>query len=86
MDDILGCTPLKYQELTEKVDIKTIYNFIKKYGSGAVSLCQYADDRGRFIPSKYNQDLIAKVIMDSLVSKQKMQVLQYLEDLDERKF
>jgi len=82
----LGCSIEEYTTLVGKVGDKTIYNFVIKYGSGIIGLYYFIDDRGRFVPPKYKQDYIAKAIMDSLTAGDKMNVLRYLEDLDDGDF
>jgi hypothetical protein len=86
MIEEVGCDKDSYDQLLKKVGVKSIYEFITKYGTGMSGLCHYIDVRKRFMPPKYTQDYIAKTILDSLKPKEKMMILSYVEDLVDGEF
>jgi hypothetical protein len=87
MHEELGITELKYDELlSDGVGISDIYEFLNKYNTGQVCLYYYADENGRFMPPKTNDDKIANAVFDNLTTAEKMNLLSYLEDIDDNKF
>lgn len=86
MNEELNCTEAQYQHLLKTNDTASIYGFIQKYGTGAVSLLHYADARGNFNNTKYKQDIIAQLIYSNLDSSSKLQVIQYMEDIEDGEF
>lgn len=82
MHEELGISEKSFSELSDKVGLKAIYDFSVKYMPGHIGLYHYIDARGRFIPNKYRQDIIASAIFDELTTKDKMPILQYMEDME----
>ena len=79
MNEELGISQKSYTNLINKVGLKAVYDFCNKYMPGHIGLYHYIDARGRFIPNKYKQDIIASAIFDGLSTSDKMNVLQYIE-------
>lgn len=86
MNKELGITQESYACLLDKIGIEPIYNFCTKYMPGQIGLYHYIDARGRFMPNKYKQDIIAEAIFNGLEVSEKMNVLQYLEEKEDGEF
>lgn len=85
MYEELDCTKEQYNQLVKKIGVEPIYSFVNKYGGRLVGLLNYIDNRGRFKPIKFKQDLIADIIFEALNSTEKIIVLQYIEDYEDGK-
>ena len=85
MFEELGITEEQYQELLTKVEVSDIFNFMTKYKYGQVSIYNYADEHGRFIPPKSKFDIIAKYVFDAHSPAEKINFLSYLESVEEGK-
>jgi len=80
MNKDLDVSEIEYQELLDKVGLRSIYEYLSDFGCGESSICKFVDERGNFTEKKYKRDLIADLIYSKLPAKRKMMIQWYISE------
>jgi len=80
INEEIGFSKDAFDTLVSEVGLKSIYEYVTRFGTGMSSVCHYVDECGNFTLDRNHLDRIAIAYYKTLSSKEKLVVLEYIED------